>query len=531
MHKLRHDIDGLLASIPEADYSDAAINVDGISVPVHRCVLAARNSFFRTVFSTRCSPLLEKSKEALCSKQEFDINQLVTSGRIGYKPLMIALRYFYGGLLKGVNEACSVSCMDSLCSHICCWPVIDTYLELLCAASVFDISELKTLSEQRLLDVVEKAQIEDVLQIVVAALRNGATDLKELCIQALASSDIEPLVFEKRLPEEIYQQITALRLRLGLLDSIYSDSFQDKQCRRIYKALDLHDIELVQLLLTESRLTVDSAYALHYAASYCDSKTTAELMDLPVADINGRDRRGYTVLHVATMRRDPEIIGSVVEKGANPLDLTPDGLTALQISKRLTRNSELNGRMETREDYLRNKICVEILEQADKENPLSVFPVVGERELFMRLLYLENRVALARLLFPREAKVVLRLSHLDGTQEFTGFKSGAKREANLNRSRESSMSFSSELESVYVPFCMDKTLIQRVEALQRAVNVGQRFFPRCTAILNKFMDDGSFEHACIQDRRIPGHTKNGIHISHDIEIDDILAETFCELQQ
>ncbi|KAJ7548974.1 hypothetical protein O6H91_07G035400 [Diphasiastrum complanatum] len=469
MQKLGHDIDGLLASSPEVDYSDAVINVDGISVPVHRCVLAARNSFFRSVFSKRCSPLPEKSKEALSSKQEFDINQLVTSGRIGYKPFMIALSYFYGGLLKGVNEACSVSCMDPLCSHICCWPVIDTYLELLCAASVFEILELKTISQQHLLDVVEKAQIEDVLQIMVAALRHGATELKELCIQALASSNIEPLVFEKRFPREIYQQIAALRLKLGLIDSSDRDSLQDKQCKRIYKALDSDDIELMQLLLTESGLTIDSTYALHYAAGYCDSKTTSELMDLAVADINGRDRRGYTVLHVATMRRDPEIIGLVLQKGANPLDLTPDGLTALQISKKSTRNSELHGRMETREDYLRNRICVEILEQADKENPLSVFPIVGERELFMRLLYLENRVALARLLFPREAKVVLGLSHIDGTEEFTGFKRGAaKTEANANLNKESSMSFPSRLDLVYVPFCMDKKLLQRVGALQRA---------------------------------------------------------------
>ncbi|KAJ7519866.1 hypothetical protein O6H91_20G059000 [Diphasiastrum complanatum] len=396
MQKLGLDLEGLLTSPSEIDYSDAVINVDGISVPVHRCILAARSSFFRSVFSTReadsCSPLPEERKESVSSKHQFDLSRFVTSGRIGYKPLMIVLRYLYGGKLKGVDEACSVSCIEPSCSHICCWPVVDTYLELLCASSVFDILELKIIAQQHLLDMVEKVQVEDVLQIVVAAWRHGATELHELCIQALASSNIEAITFEKRLPKEIDHEIFALRVKLALLESTYSNSLQEKQCRRVYKALDSDDIELVQLLLKESRLTIDSAYALHYAAAYCDKKTMAELLDLGVADINFRDRRGYTVLHVATMRRDPEIIGSLLEKGANPLDLTPDGQTALQIAKKITRNSDLNGRMEVREDHLRDKICVEILEQADKENPLSVFPVVDERQLFMRLLYLENRV-------------------------------------------------------------------------------------------------------------------------------------------
>ncbi|KAJ7569446.1 hypothetical protein O6H91_01G078200 [Diphasiastrum complanatum] len=502
LQKLALDIEGLLAQ--GDDYSDAIIIVEGVPIPIHRCILAVRSPFFRIVFSKRAieTKSMEEGKDLPPSaeKDRYDLSQIVTSGRVGYKTFIVVLNYFYGGNLKGLDEACAVSCMDTACPHVCCWPFVDTYLEILCAASVFDIPELKDISQQNLVKVLEKVQIEHVLQIVLGAWTHGATVLLDLSVQILVQSNIEAITLEKQLPMELSHRILRTRLKLGFPEADAHCQLHEKQCKRVYKALDSDDVELVQLLLKEAKLTMDSAYALHFAATYCDSKTIAELLDLGMADINCKDRRGFTILHVATFRRDPEIIGSLLEKGANPLDLTPDGQTALQISKRLTRLIEPNGRAEPREDVLRDKICVEILEQADKINPLSVFPVVGEKELYMRLLYLENR---AQLLFPREAKVVLGLSHVSGTREFTGIRTGDGRQANMDLNEEPSNSLHSDSESVELSTCMDETLIQRVEALQRAVEVGQRFFPRCIAILNKFMDEDSFEHACIQDRRIP----------------------------
>jgi hypothetical protein len=46
------------------------------------------------------------------------------------------------------------------------------------------------------------------------------------------------------------------------------------------RALDLDDIELVQMLLDEKKLDLDGAYALHYAAAYCNARTLARLLDL-----------------------------------------------------------------------------------------------------------------------------------------------------------------------------------------------------------------------------------------------------------
>ncbi|KAJ7527403.1 hypothetical protein O6H91_16G052700 [Diphasiastrum complanatum] len=470
LQKFARDIEGLL--VQGAEYSDAVIIVEGVSVPIHRCILAVRSPFFRAIFSKCASENrdIEEGKDLPPSaeKYRYDLNQLVASGRVGYKTFMVVLNHLYGGKLTGLKDACSVSCLDSVCPHKCCWPVVDTYLEILCAASVFNIPELKAFSQQHLVRILEKVQIEDVLRILLGAWTHGATQLLDLSIQILIQSNIQAVTLEKQLPLQLSRDILASRLKLGLPGADAHSTLHEKQCKRIYTALDSDDIELVQLLLKETKLTLDTAYALHYAAAYCDSKTITELLELGMADINCKDRRGFTVLHIAALRRDPEIIGSLLGKGANPLDVTPDMRTALQISKNLTRYIEPNSRAEPREDLLRDKICVEILEQADKVNPLSVFPAVGERELFMRLLYLENRVALARLLFPREAKVVLGLSHVFGTREFTGFSIGGIRQSNMDLNEEPSNSLLSDSESVEPATCMDETLVQRVEALQRA---------------------------------------------------------------
>jgi hypothetical protein len=49
------------------------------------------------------------------------------------------------------------------------------------------------------------------------------------------------------------------------------------------RALDLDDVELVQMLLKEEKTDLDSTYALHYAAMYCDPKIMADLLRLKIA--------------------------------------------------------------------------------------------------------------------------------------------------------------------------------------------------------------------------------------------------------
>ena len=84
-------------------------------------------------------------------------------------------------------------------------------------------------------------------------------------------------------------------------------------------------------------MTLDDANALHYAASYCDSKVVAEILGLGLSNVNLKNARGYTPLHLAAMRREPAVIMSLLGKGASASETTADGQNAVSICRRLTR--------------------------------------------------------------------------------------------------------------------------------------------------------------------------------------------------
>ena len=150
--------------------------------------------------------------------------------------------------------------------------------------------------------------------------------------------------------------------------------------------MESDDVELVRMLLKEGHTNLDEAYALHHAVAYCDAKTTMEILELGLADVNIRDGRGRTVLHEAARRREPQVVVSLLTKGARPSDLAPDGRKALHITKRLTRASEASPKA---------RLCIEILEQAERRDPLlgeaSVSLAMARDDLRIKLLYLENR--------------------------------------------------------------------------------------------------------------------------------------------
>lgn len=219
-------------------------------------------------------------------------------------------------------------------------------------------------------------------------------ELLARCTDMIVKSDVDVVTLEKALPQHIVKKIMDQRIALGIEGPNHISS-PDIHVKRIHRALDSDDVELVQLLLREGHTNLDEAYALHYSVAYCDAKTTAELLDLGLADVNCKNPRGYSVLHVAAMRKEPKIIVSLLTKGAHPSDLTLDGRKALQISKRLTKaldyyNSTEEGKMSSRE-----RLCIEILEQAERREPLlgeaSHSLAMAGDDLRMKLLYLENR--------------------------------------------------------------------------------------------------------------------------------------------
>ncbi|XP_010925463.1 BTB/POZ domain and ankyrin repeat-containing protein NPR1 [Elaeis guineensis] len=494
---------------PDFDfYADASIAVAG-SIPrevgVHRCVLSARSPFFREVFARR-----EKGVPA-----KLELRELVRDLEVGYEALVVVLGYLYSGRVGPLPRG-FCTCVDEECSHEGCRPVVDFMVQVLYASFTFDISELVNLFQRHLLDILKKVAIDDIPVILNVAnmCSKFCARLLTKCIEMVAKSDLDFVTLDKVLPPDIVKQIMDLRLNFGIARPQIND-ISNKHVKRMHRALDSDDVELVGMLLKEGHTSLDDSYALHYAVAYCDLKITTELLDLGLADVNHRNPRGYTVLHIAAMRREPQIIVSLLTKGARPSDLTLDGRNALQISKRLTRSVDYCRSIEEGKASPKDGLCIEILEQAERRDPpigeASVSLAMAGDDLRGRLLYLENRVALARVLFPMEAKVAMDIAHVDGTMEFPL--------GSTSNHTTTSQRTSADLNETLFKF---KEYLARMEALCRTVELGKRFFPRCSDFLNKIMDDEYTELTSL------GQDDSEERRKRFLELQEGVIKAFCE---
>lgn len=254
--------------------------------------------------------------------------------------------------------------------------------------------------QRYLLNFVDKALVEDVIPILVAANHCQLDQLLSHCIQRVARSDMDNIYLERELPHEVMTEIKSLRVQ-SLPESspnameVEPVIVNDKSVRKILKALDSDDVELLKLLLDESSVTLDEAYALHYACAYCDSKVVQEVLTLGLADILLKNPRGYTVLHVAARRKDPSILCALLKKGACASETTLDGQSALSICQRLTRRKDYNAKTVQCKESHKDRLCVDVLEREMRRNSMSVDMSVLSQltadDLNMRLDYLENR--------------------------------------------------------------------------------------------------------------------------------------------
>lgn len=340
------------------------------------------------------------------------------------------------------------------------------------------------------------------------------------CTELIVKSDIDVITLEKALPQHIVKQIIDKRIELGS-DKPKNICLPDKYVKRIHRALDSDDVELVRLLLREGHTNLDDAYALHYAVAYCDTKITTELLDLGLADVNGKNPRGCSVLHVAAMRKEPKLIVSLLTKGAQPSDLTLDGKKALQISKRLTKAVDYYSAEEGKASS-RDRLCIEILEQAERREPLlgeaSFSLAMAGDDLRMKLLYLENRVGLAKLLFPMEAKVVLDIVQIDGTCPFSDISQNGSTNTQRNA-----------VDLNEAPFKIKEEHLARMRVLSRSVELGKRFFPRCSEVLNKIMDTNNLSQIAYMGNDTPEERQ--AKRRRYMQLQEVLSKAFNEDKQ
>ncbi|XP_073281173.1 BTB/POZ domain and ankyrin repeat-containing protein NPR1-like [Primulina huaijiensis] len=462
----------------DLDYSDAEIEVEGHIVGVHRCILASQSQFFHKLFK---NVSVESVKEG---KPKYVMSELVPHGRVGYEAFIVVLHYLYTGKIKA-NPTEVSTCVDESCAHDSCGPAIDYAVQMMYACAIFQIKELVMVVQRRLLNFVDKAFVEDVIPILVVAFHCELKQLLAHCVQRIARSELDDIAMEKELPHEVLADVKSLCVHSKKEeeeDSIIADSVNEKRIRRIHKALDSDDVVLVKLLLDESDITLDAACALHYAAAYCNPKLMNEVLNLKNADINLRNSQGYTVLHVAARRKDPSIVLGLLAEGASVFDRTWDGRTAVMICRMLTRPKDFNEEMKHGQETNKDRLCVEMLAREMYRNPLagyvSMSCMMVADDLHMRLLLLENRVAMARTLFPLEARLAMQIAHADLTLEFAGLSTsegsyGNFREVDLNE----------------IPTEQVKRLQQRLQALQKTVETGRRYFPNCSEVLDRLLED------------------------------------------
>ncbi|KAL1563326.1 BTB/POZ domain and ankyrin repeat-containing protein NPR1-like [Salvia divinorum] len=498
------------ASAPDFDFfADARlVSASGREIPIHRCLLSARSSFFKNLF-------VNLKRDA-----KLEMKDVLKDCDVGYEALVTVLAYIYSGKVR-VSPKDVCVCVDDECSHLACRPAVAFMVDVMYASFVFQINELVTRFQSNLMDIIDKATADDVSTVLSVANVCGplCESLVRRSIEIIVKSDLDIITLDKTLPQHLVKRINDSRTELGLQSRV-SNIVPDKHVKRIHRALDSDDVELVRMLLKEEHTDLDDAFALHYAVAYCDSKTTAELLDLAIADINLRNPRGYTVLHVAAMRKDPKIIVSLLTKGARPSDLTSDGRKALQISKRLTKAIDYYISTEEGKATPKDRLCIEILEQAERRDSLlgeaSMSLAMAGDDLRNKLLYLENRVALASLLFPMEAKVAMDIALVDETSEF--HLNGIK--------KNTACSPRTEVDLNEAPFKIKEEHLDRLRALSKTVELGKRFFPRCSAVLNKIMDRDDYPEIAKLGNGVPDDCP--LKKKRRMEIEEVLSKAYSE---
>ncbi|KAJ4728977.1 putative Regulatory protein NPR1 [Melia azedarach] len=444
LSRLSNNLEKLLLG-GDYDYTDVEIVVEGKSVGVHRCILSARSQFFHNLF--------KKGKDNSTSdgsKPSYLISELVPDGKVGYEAFNVFLYYLYTGKLMPSPPEVS-TCVDDACAHDACRPAINYAVELMYASATFQIKELVLLSQRRLLNFVEKALVEDVIPILVAAFYCQLNQLRSHCIQRVVRSDLCNVCIERELPHEVASEIKSLRAK----------SQQESEANA------------AEMMLMPCTMPL----------AYCNPKVFKEVLNLGLADLNLKNARGHTVLHVASRRKEPSVLVALLTKGACASETTSDGQTAVAICRRMTRPKDYNETTLQGQESNKDRLCIDVLEREMRRNSISgnmsiSSEVIGD-DLRMRLNYLENRVAFVRLLFPPEARVAMEIADADSTSFATGLSPSKSKgsSGNLN-----------QVDLNKTPSMQVRRLQLRLQALLKTVETGRCYFPHCSEVLDKFLD-------------------------------------------
>ena len=233
--------------------------------------------------------------------------------------------------------------------------------------------------------MVEKASIEDVMRVLMAAWQQDMQQLWTTCSLLVAKSGLPAELLAKHLPFDVVARIEELRLRSSLarrpsflachhhthpIDvAISSADIEDhhQKIRRMRRALDSSDVELVKLMVMGEGLNLDDALALHYAVENCSREVVKALLELGAADVNcPAGAAGKTPLHIAAEMVCPDMVAVLLDHHADPNIRTTEGVAPLDILRTMTSDFLFKGTLPGLSHVEPNKLrlCLELVQSA-----------------------------------------------------------------------------------------------------------------------------------------------------------------------
>ncbi|KAL0339736.1 UNVERIFIED_CONTAM: Regulatory protein NPR5 [Sesamum radiatum] len=336
-------------------FSDVTFSVEGRLVHAHRCILAARSLFFRKFF---CGPdATQSGLDPLrmgpgSGSPRGHSSQVIPVNSVGYEVFLLMLQFLYSGQVSIVPQKHEPrpNCGERGCWHTHCTSAVDLALDTLAAARSFGVEQLALLTQKQLASMVEKASIEDVMKVLIASRKQDMHQLWTTCSHLVAKSGLPPEVLAKHLPIDVVAKIDELRLKSSLArrslmphhhphhhDLGAAADLEDQKIRRMRRALDSSDVELVKLMVMGEGLNLDEALALHYAVENCSREVVKALLELGAADVNyPAGPAGKTPLHIASEMVSPDMVAVLLDHHADPNVRTVDGITPLDVLRTLT---------------------------------------------------------------------------------------------------------------------------------------------------------------------------------------------------
>lgn len=234
--------------------------------------------------------------------------------------------------------------------------------------------------------MVQKASIEDVMKVLIASRKHEMHQLWTTCSHLVAKSGLPPEVLAKHLPIDVVAKIEELRLKSSLarqslvphphhhhhpghhdLVAAVGADLEDQKIRRMRRALDSSDVELVKLMVMGEGLNLDDALALHYAVENCSREVVKALLELGAANVNcPAGPAGKTPLHVAAEMVSPDMVAVLLDHHADPNVRTVDGVTPLDVLRALTSDFLFKGAVPGLAHIEPNKLrlCLELVQSA-----------------------------------------------------------------------------------------------------------------------------------------------------------------------